>query len=139
MRGRTTKASRFQQALRAVAMQCPGAEEGIACKGTAVESSAFKARKKTSLFLSAAHARLELRESLAEAAELATKEPSRYEVGSLGWIKITLGHAPDPPLDLLKRWIDESHRVVVGPVGATKPVAKKNTKRSATRKTNSRR
>jgi hypothetical protein len=120
-------------------MQYPGAEEGIACKGTAVESSAFKARKKTFLFLSAAHARLKLRESLVEAAELATKEPSRYEVGSLGWIKITLGHAPDPPLDLLKRWIDESHRVVVGPVGATKPVAKKNTKRSATRKTNSRR
>jgi hypothetical protein len=100
-------------ALRTAALRYPEAEEGIACKGTAIECSAFKARKKTFLFLGAADVRLKLRESIAEATKLASKEPSRYEVGSLGWVKVKLSAGEPPPLDLLEKWLDESYRVVV--------------------------
>jgi len=98
-------------ALRKIAAKYPGVEETIACKGTAVESSAFKAGKKTFLFVRAADARLKLEKSLPEAASLAKKEPGRYEAGAMGWIKVQLGPEP-PPLDLLKRWIDESYRLM---------------------------
>jgi hypothetical protein len=103
----------LEQALGTAALRYPEAEEGIACKGTAVESSAFKARKKTFLFVSAAGVRLKLRESLAEAAKLASKEPGIYTVGSLGWVHAKLGSGECPPFDLIESWIDESHRSVV--------------------------
>jgi hypothetical protein len=130
---RTTKASGgLQQALRAAAMRHEGVEEAIACAGTPVESAAFKARKKTFLFLSAAHVRLKLDAALPEARALAAKEPGRYDVGSLGWIKVTLAPEPGPPLPLLERWIDESHGLVVGPAGAAaKKAAKKTAKKTA--------
>jgi hypothetical protein len=56
-----------EQAMRQAALRCPDVEEGIACKGTAVECSAFKARKKTFLFVRAEDARVKLHESLVEA------------------------------------------------------------------------
>lgn len=101
------------QALRKIALRYPEAEEGIACKGTAVECSAFKARNKTFLFVGAAEVRLKLQQSLAEATKLAVKEPGRYQVGFLGWIKATLNHGESPPPGLFERWIDESYRLIV--------------------------
>jgi hypothetical protein len=47
--------------------------------------------------------------SLPEAAKFESKEPSRYKVGSLGWVTVKLGPGEPPPLDLLERWIDESY------------------------------
>jgi len=61
----------------------------------------------------AADVRLKLRESIAEATKLASKEPGRYEVGALGWVKVKLSAGESAPLDLLEKWIDESYRVVV--------------------------
>jgi predicted DNA-binding protein (MmcQ/YjbR family) len=107
-------------ALQKFASQFPGVEETIACQGTAVESSAFKVGKKTFLFLRAVDARLKLDESLAEAAKLAKKEPGRYSAGTMGWIKVELSPEP-PPLDLLKRWIGESFRLM----SASAPARKK--------------
>jgi hypothetical protein len=115
-------------------MRCPGVEEAIACKGTAVESAVFKVRKKTFLFVNTVHARLKLRESLAEATGLAAKEPGLYDVGALGWIKVTLGAEPEPPLELFERWIDESRRLVGGAERAVKPAATKSAQKSTTRK-----
>src|SRR5713226_561020 len=89
------------QALRKAALRYPEAEEGIVCKGTVIKCSAFKARKKTFLFVGAADVRVKLQESIAEATKLASKEPSRYEVGSLGWVKVKLSSGELPPLDLL--------------------------------------
>ncbi len=105
--------SRLAQALRKIALQYPETEEGIACKGTALECSAFKARNKTFLFMSTAEVRVKLGDSLTEAAKLASKEPGRYEVGSLGWVKVSFSPHESPPLDLLQRWIDESYRLLV--------------------------
>jgi hypothetical protein len=109
-------------ALRKFASQFPGVEETIACRGTAVESSAFKVGKKTFLFLRAADARLKLEQSLSEAAKLAKKEPSRYSAGAMGWIKVELMPEP-PPLDLLRRWIDESYRLMSASAPARKTKA----------------
>jgi hypothetical protein len=100
------------QALRAAAMQYPEVEEGVACKGTAIECSTFKARNKAFLFVGAKEIRLKLSQSLPEANKLADKEPGRYNVGSSGWVKVTLDRVKTPPLDTLKRWIEESYRLL---------------------------
>jgi predicted DNA-binding protein (MmcQ/YjbR family) len=101
-----------REALRAFALSYPGAEEGIACAGTALEKRTVKAGGKAFVFLGMADAMVKLRESLAEATRLAAKEPSRCKVGAHGWVTVTFaGEAA--ALDLLKRWIDESHRLLV--------------------------
>ncbi len=101
-----------EQPLRALALRYPEAAEGVACKGTALESSVFKARDKSFLFIGSAELKVKLRESLAEAARLATEEPGRYRVGSSGWVTVRFSPDEPLPLELLKRWTDESYRVV---------------------------
>jgi predicted DNA-binding protein (MmcQ/YjbR family) len=98
-------------ALRAVALKLPDVEEGVACKGTVVESSTVKVRGKAFLFVNQAHARLKLGPSLVEAAALASKHPGLYQAGAGGWVRITINLSDQPPLDLLQRWIDESYRL----------------------------
>ena len=100
------------KALRQLALQYPEAEEGIACKGTAIECSTFKARDKAFLFVGAGVIRLKLHASLPEATKLAAKEPSRYKVGANGWIAVTVSDNLPPPLDVMVRWIDESYRLL---------------------------
>ncbi len=55
---------------------------------------------------------LKLRESLAEAAKLAAKEPDHYGVGGIGWVKAIFEHDEFPPAGLMERWIDESYRLL---------------------------
>src|SRR5262249_53302600 len=98
------------QALRTAALKLPDVEEGIACKGTAIECSTFKVSGTAFRFLAAANIRVKLKESLAEAARLAAKAPERYEVGAHGWVKVTFGDDAQLPLDTLQKWIDESYR-----------------------------
>src|SRR5262245_43757452 len=100
------------QALRKIAMQYPGAEAGVACKGTALECTTVKVHNKAFLFLRKTDLRLKLGDSLAEAAKLAAKERDRYEAGAGGWVKVMFSAAQPPPLDLLKRWLDESYRLL---------------------------
>ncbi len=101
-----------EQCLRAFALGYPEAIERVACKGTALECSAFKARDKAFLFLGASELKVKLRESLAEAARLAAEDPARYRVGASGWV--TVKFCPDQPLplELLKRWVGDSYRAV---------------------------
>ncbi|MBI3726624.1 MmcQ/YjbR family DNA-binding protein, partial [bacterium] len=123
-----TSASKLADALRRVALSHPGAEEGVACKGTSLESRAFKAGKKTFLFLRKTELRLKLLSSLPEATKLARKEPGRYEVGANGWTLVRLDGSCTIPL--LEKWIDESHRLLAGAEAGeqtTKPRAKRKT------------
>jgi YjbR len=101
------------QTLRSIALRYPQTEEGIACKGTAVECTTFKARSKAFLFVGAKEIRLKLDASLAEATKLAAKEPERYKVGAHGWVAVSTGDRQFAPLNLLERWIDESYRLLV--------------------------
>jgi YjbR len=100
-------------ALLKLALRYPEAQEGIACQGTAAEKRTVKARNKAFLFVGPTNAMVKLRESLAEAAELASKDPNRYKVGALGWVTVTFGSDGSPPLDVLERWIDESYRLLM--------------------------
>ena len=74
------------QALRAIALRYPEVQEGIACKGTALESTSYQVRKKAFLFVSGAREpctiRLKLTGSLEEVSGLAKKEPGRYRSGA---------------------------------------------------------
>ena len=103
---------KIKQTLQKLALRYPEAQEGIACAGTALESKTIKVGNKAFLFLGEKDVRLKLGESLAEAAKLAAKVPGRYEVGVHGWVKLTFSNDETPPLDLLKRWIDESYRLL---------------------------
>lgn len=100
------------KALRAFAASYPEANEGIACEGTALEKSTFKARNKSFLFLGRKDLMVKLGDSLPEASALAAKEPGRYKVGAPGWVTVTFGEEDALPLDLLERWIDESYRLL---------------------------
>src|SRR5512143_2816555 len=93
--------NRSTQALRTIALRYPEANEGIACKGTAVEGPRFDARNKAFLFLRLAGnsyvAMVKLGDSQAEATRLGLREPGRYKVGSGGWTTVIF-NADDAPL-----------------------------------------
>jgi len=101
--------SKPMQALRAIALSFPEAQEGIVC-----EKTAFEAGKKRFAFLGSDDATynimVKLGESLAEAAGLAAKEPAAYKVGVHGWVTAIFRHDQTPPAGLLEKWIDESYR-----------------------------
>jgi predicted DNA-binding protein (MmcQ/YjbR family) len=111
--------SKIQNAIRALekdSLGFSGVEEGVACKGTKLEARTFGVGKKTFLFIQPRETgcilRLKLDESAAEAGDLAEKDPEVYSVGAQGWTKIVIGPTV-PPAKLLKRWLTESHRLVV--------------------------
>jgi hypothetical protein len=103
---------KIQQTLQKLALRYPEAEEGIACAGTPMESKTVKVGSKAFLFLGEKDMRLKLGDSLAEATKLAAKAPDRYEVGMHGWVKLTFSNDESPSLDLRKRWVDESYRLL---------------------------
>ncbi|MSU77670.1 MAG: MmcQ/YjbR family DNA-binding protein [Gemmataceae bacterium] len=98
------------QSLRDAALRYPETSEGIACEGTALERRTIKVRNKAFLFLGANDAMLKLSESVAEATDLATKEPGRCKVGAHGWVTVTF-QADNAEMERLLRWIDESYRL----------------------------
>jgi hypothetical protein len=113
-------------ALKKIALRHPAVEEAVACKGTAIESAAYKVRKKAFLFVGAAVARMKLGSSVAEAKKLAKKSPGSCEVGAGGWTAVHFGPQA-PPLGVLERWVDESYRLFAGAEPkATKSAGKKN-------------
>ncbi|HYF48981.1 MAG TPA: hypothetical protein VEJ63_06230 [Planctomycetota bacterium] len=71
--------------LRKIAQRNPDVEEGVACAGTALESTSYKTANKAFLFVSSRELRLKLENSGEQAAELAKAEPQRYKVGANGW------------------------------------------------------
>jgi hypothetical protein len=108
---RRAQSNRRLQSLRALALQYPEAEEGIACVGTALEKRTIKVRKKAFLFLGVADAMIKLADLLPEAAALAAKDPERCKAGAHGWVTVKFDEK-QPPTELLARWIDESYRLL---------------------------
>ncbi|MBZ0112860.1 MAG: MmcQ/YjbR family DNA-binding protein [Thermoanaerobaculia bacterium] len=98
-------------ALRAYATTFPEVSEGASCV-----NRAFKARKKNFLFVGekddgSCKVMLKLGPSLADAVEL-SRVDSRVEAGKSGWATIRFGASEPPDLALLKRWVDESYRLL---------------------------
>ncbi len=107
-----TQAEKTTDALRKRALRYPEVEEAGVCV-----NAAFKARKKSFVFMGikpgSYHVRLKLADGLAEASALAEEHPGSYDVGKMGWIKATFATDEAPPKGLLERWIDESYRLLV--------------------------
>jgi len=121
------------QALRDIALRHPSATETIACKGTAIESRRFSVGSKAFLFVGPKNVMVKLGASQDEAERLAAREPDRYRIGASGWATVTTGDDHALPLPLLRRWIDESHDLVVaGKTSAKKkrPTADKPKRRA---------
>lgn len=103
-----TFATGICQRLRATAVALPEVTEGASCV-----NRAFKAGKKTFLFLGEKPAHIYAMLKLAESkdAAAALNDP-RIEVGGNGWVTLRF-QANDPPdPELLERWIVESYRVM---------------------------
>lgn len=137
--------------VRKIAMQLPETQEGTSCN-----KSAFKAGKKSFLFLGgdddSYNLMVKLDESLPEAAKLAAKQPDNYKAGLHGWTSLVFSHGAGPPKGVLERWIEESYRLLAPKklvtfldgkatsAGTTKkkavakPAARKSTKSSTSRK-----
>jgi hypothetical protein len=102
--------------LRKLASGLPGAELGIACEGTKLESTTFGVKKKVFLFLRKVEGKLELRfklqRSTSEAKALQRLKPKVCRVGAGGWTKLNFGDSDAPEWTTLKRWINESHSIV---------------------------
>ncbi len=111
MAAKRTTESKPMQAIRKLALAFPDVEESDSCV-----NRAFSAKKKNFLFLGMKddtyNLRLKLKGSIPEAESLAKEAPENYSVGLHGWTLITLPHAKNPPRGLMKRWIDESFRLI---------------------------
>jgi predicted DNA-binding protein (MmcQ/YjbR family) len=67
-------------------------------------------------------------------------QPTGYGLGKSGWVTATFGPRDTPPVEMLRKWLDESYRAVapkklVAQLDGAAPPAAKKTARSATRKT----
>jgi len=105
-------------ALKKAAKKHPGAEESIACAGTAIESTTWGVGKSVFLFAGVSKGvvsiRVKLKASAAEAKKLAKAEPKRFAIGANGWATVKLAEDEDPPMKLLEQWIAESYLNVSG-------------------------
>lgn len=108
----TRELKRHLDALHAFALSLPETTEGVACKGTALESRTVQVRGKAFVFLRDAEIRMKLGPSVAEITALAKKEPARYQTGAGGWSKVTLGGLGPAPAALAEKWIEESWRLL---------------------------
>jgi predicted DNA-binding protein (MmcQ/YjbR family) len=106
-----TKAQRAEAALRELALGYPEAFEDFPW-GERV----FKVKKKIFLFLGREGEGLTLATKLPEsglaALALPFAEPTGYGLGKAGWVTLTFGAREKPPLELLRRFVDESYRAV---------------------------
>lgn len=144
-RGKGRSAKAFED-LRAFALTFPEAHEDHPWGEVVV-----KVKKKVFVFLgTGAHgvgASVKLPQSKFDALDLPFCEPTGYGLGKAGWVSARFGEGEAVPIDLLKKWIDESYRAVApktlvkamdagAPLKAKKAPAKKQkvvTKKKAAR------
>src|SRR5687767_12811353 len=95
--------------LRKAALRHSAVEEGLACKGTVIQSATLKVRGRSFLFLRPGRIMIKLQASRDEAMELAKKSPDHYKIGAGGWTTVTYAVPKDVSLPMLERWIAESY------------------------------
>ncbi len=118
--------------LRAIALELPEVEEGVACEGTPIEKRTIKVRGKAFLFLGRDDAMLKLEGSLAEAEQLAERSSGRIKAGKGGWVTIKSPEAKEQKT--LARWVVESHALMASAKPAKKKTAKKTAKKAPAKK-----
>lgn len=95
-------------AMREKACTYTGVDEGTACT-----QSSFKVKGKAFLFAGPQGGRykamFKLKESRAEASELASKYPDNYQIGTNIWVTARFSENDPIPFDIWTRWLDESY------------------------------
>jgi hypothetical protein len=103
-------------AIVARALALEGAEEGVACEGTALEKRTVRVGGRAFLFVGvkddAFDVMLKLDESLAAAKALAATDP-RIKVGANGWTSAKFAAGEAPPPNELGAWIEESYATLL--------------------------
>jgi len=111
MKARKAEFNRFESILRDYAMSFPAATEDFPWGERAV-----KVNKKVFVFMGQGEAgfgiSVKLPQSLEDALALEYTEPTHYGLGKHGWVTVHLDRAPNISIEMLKRWIAESHRAV---------------------------
>lgn len=104
-------ATRAAALLRAFALAYPEAVEEFPWGERVI-----KVRKKVFLFLGRADGGLSLSVKLPASSLMALSlpfaSPTGYGLGKSGWVTAEFASRTRPPIDLLRRWIDESYRAV---------------------------
>jgi predicted DNA-binding protein (MmcQ/YjbR family) len=103
--------SRDAIALRAYALTFPEAREDFPWGERVV-----KVRDKVFVFLGRDDAEIGVTVKLPSSGLMALglpfASPTGYGLGKSGWVTARFGPANKPPMDLLRKWIDESYRAV---------------------------
>ena len=94
---------------RQYALALPDAEEGVACKGTTIQSVTCKVNSKAFLFLRPDNMMFKFDESIGQATELSREASGSMSVGKGGWVTIRDYHFKKIKISLIKKWIRESH------------------------------
>ena len=127
MKKEPTGTNRTLLALRQAALRHRNVDEGLACKGTVIESATFKVNGKAFLFLRPGKAMLKLAKSLGEASKLARTKAGCYSVGSGGWITVDLTDPKQVSVPVLGRWIAESYALFAETTGKKPKAAGRTT------------
>ena len=100
------------EGLKNAAASLPNVVSGTSCNQTS-----YKAGKKAFLYVGPGakgigyKAMFKLEASLAEAKDLASREPKRYEVGTGNWVTVRFSVEDPLPKKIWSRWLKESHAV----------------------------
>ncbi len=96
------------EAIRLKASQYPNVDEGTSCT-----QSSFKTGGKAFLFIGEQGGRykamFKLKESRAQAENLAEKAPEDYQAGSGVWVTARFSSEKPLPKSLWQKWLDESY------------------------------
>lgn len=120
--------------IRQKAVTFPGVAKGTSCT-----QSSFKAGKGTFLFIGPGakgqgfKAMFKLQRSMPEAIKLAAKDPSRFEVGSTGWVTTRFSADEPLPKTIWQKWLTESYEVTCGRTVAARKDKRTSRKKSASR------
>ncbi len=119
--------NRLDRDLRAYALGFPEAYEDFPW-----EERVIKVRGKIFAFLGMVDDRFRLGVKLTHSNQaalgMASVQPSGYGLGRAGWVTVWVKKPGQPPVDLLKVWIDESYRTVAPKklVGSLRPSGRRS-------------
>ena len=110
-KAKATRAARAETELRALALGYPEAREEFPWGERVV-----KVRKKVFVFMGMSDGGLSLSVKLPRTGPMALllpfAEPTGYGLGKSGWVSARFASSEDPPVAMLREWIDESYRAV---------------------------
>ena len=114
------------EAIREMAAAFPDVAKGTSCN-----QSSFKAGKGAFLYIGPGakgvgfKAMFRLEKSIAQAEELAEKQPDRFDVGKNNWVSTWFSAEKPLPKTIWQKWLRESYGLASGGAPAQKKATKK--------------